>query len=126
MASTYSKPDEYWAWWIDGDSLALVTTKNTSSKNLYEASDEDISDGCLIRYAGEPDPIEDITDTPNVDNKYHIALVNYVKWKLAEDIPGQDAYFQSEKYKKLFNDQVRSARRDKIGGVRQLAPYSLR
>ncbi len=83
MAYTY--PEDYLAWYISGDKIALVTKKNTSSKNIYESIDESQDDGMLIVYSAEPQKVENISDVPDCDNTLHTAIVNYLKWKLYED-----------------------------------------
>lgn len=90
--------------------------------------DESQVDGLLLEYAAEPAEITSLSDEPDCDNSLHIALVNYVKWKLFEDKRGkQDAdIYEENKYRKLWTKQVRDeAARDKIGGTRAIAPFSL-
>jgi|TARA_R100001530_G_C4269185_1_gene142658 hypothetical protein len=124
----YAYPENYLAYYIVGDRIALVTTKNTSSKNSWEAMDESQSDGLLIEYAAEPAKIMSLSDEPDCDNSLHMALVNYVKWKLFEDKQGKQEtdVYEENKYKKLWIKHVRDeAARDKIGGMRAIAPFSL-
>ena len=124
MAYTY--PEDYLAWYISGDKIALVTKKNTSSKNIYESIDESQDDGMLIVYSAEPQKIEKISDVPDCDNSLHLALTNYLKWKLFEDGNDEASVLGARRYQALWNRAVRDhATRDKVGGSRQVIPYSL-
>ena len=86
MAYTY--PEDYLSWYIVGDRLALVTSKNTSANNLYEAIDETQDDGILIEYSAQPNEIVNLSDVPDCDDTLHTALVDYIKWKLYDDREG--------------------------------------
>ncbi len=125
MAYTY--PEDYLAWYISGDKIALVTKKNTSSKNIYESIDESQDDGILIEYSAEPHKVENISDVPDCDNTLHTAIVNYLKWKLYEDGNDEGSILGARRFRSLWTRAVKEhATRDKVGGSRQVIPFSLR
>ena len=122
----YSYPESHLAWYIVGDRLALVTSKNTSSKNIYEAIDETNADGLLVEYSSEPRTIENMSDVPDCDHTIHPALVDYIKWRLFDDSNNEASMVAAEKYRRRWWRQVKqNATRDKIGGSREVSPYSL-
>ena len=93
MASTYSEPSSYLAWYIEGDKLAIVTNKYNSStnpNNRYVAIDESVTNGILIKFTAEPDAVTAITDTPDIDNTLHLSIVDYVKHRLYLDKAGKE------------------------------------
>ena len=127
MASTYSRPEDYWAWYIQGDRIALVTTKDTSTKNSYESPDENITDGLLIEYSRQPIEVAKLSDIPDVDDMMHSAIVDYVKWKLWNDKPVQQGAPEASKYMSLWRIAVKMySTRDKIGGTRAIVPSNFR
>ena len=122
----YRYPEDYLAWYIVGDRLALVTSKDTSIKNAYEAIDETQSDGLLIEYSSQPNEVVNLSDVPDCDDTLHPALVDYVKWKLYVDNSDEASMMQGDKFRRRWRRSLRlDAGRDKIGGVRQIAPYPL-
>ena len=124
MAYTY--PEDYLSWYIVGDRLALVTSKNTSTNNLYEAIDETQDDGILIEYSSQPNEVVNLSDVPDCDDTLHTALVDYIKWKLYDDRADEASMIQGDKFRRRWRRSLRlAAGRDKIGGLRQIAPYPL-
>lgn len=121
---SYSYPEEHLAWYIMGDRLGLITTKNTSAKNLYESIDESQTNGLLIEYTAQPNEVDNLSDIPDVDDTVHLALVYYINWKLFEDNQDQESLISSMKYKQLWNDNIKNnAGRDKVGGARKIVPF---
>ena len=124
MAYTY--PEDYLSWYIVGDRLALVTSNNTSANNLYEAIDETQDDGILIEYSSQPNEVVNLSDVPDCDDTLHTALVDYIKWKLYDDRTDEASLIQGDKFRRRWRRSLRlDAGRDKIGGLRQIAPYPL-
>ena len=72
----YSFPEDYLSWYVVGDRIALVTSKNTASKNVLESIDESTSNGLLIEYSAQPRKIENLSDVPEIDDTLHPTLVN--------------------------------------------------
>ena len=106
MAYTY--PEDYLSWYIVGDRLALVTSKNTSANNLYEAIDETQDDGILIEYSSQPNEVVNLSDVPYDDRADEASMI------------------QGDKFRRRWRRSLRlDAGRDKIGGLRQIAPYPL-
>ena len=120
----YLFPEDFLAWYVAGDRMGLITTKSTSSKNRWESIDESQTDGLLIEYTAQPETVDNISDVPAVDDTIHIALVNYVNWKLFEDRQDEASLIASNKYRGLWTKKVKEeAGRDKVGGVREIAPF---
>lgn len=127
MASSYSYPEDYWAWFIEGNRLGLVQNNDVSSGEEYASPDEDISEGCLIKFYGHAPHVNNIEDEPLIDKDLHRTIINYVKWKLAEDGNSEADVLRTKKYFISYKDAVnRWATRDKIGGIRQIVPYDFR
>lgn len=128
MASSgYSVPEDYVRWYINGDRLGIVTSNNTSDKNEYESIDESVADAIMIEYSAQPTEVTDLSDIPDCDDTIHKGLVYYVVWQLFEEKPGDENLRQASKWRKRWQEHIRdNAGRDKIGGVRQIVPYSLR
>ena len=123
----YRYPEDSLAYYVVGDRLALVTQKNTSSKNIYEAIDESLEDGLLIEYSAQPDEVVNLSDVPDCDDSLHPAIVDYIKWKLFDDRLDEASMMQGEKYRRRWVQTTSEyAGRDKVGGLRQVAPYPLR
>ena len=97
MASTYTYPESYIAWFIKGNHLAVVTTKGNTAgtshslEGQYKPINEAVTNGILIHYYGEPNAVTAITDTPDVDNVFHNSIVDYVKARLYQDKAGNSA-----------------------------------
>ena len=94
MASNYNNPEDFIAWFITGDHLAIVTTKGSDTDTVhhkigdYKPIDEAVTNGVLIHYSGEPNAVTAITDTPDIDNSMHSSLIDYVKFRLYQDKAG--------------------------------------
>jgi len=123
----YNYPEDYLSWYVVGDRIALVTSKNTSSKNALESIDESTSNGLLIEYSAQPRKIETLSDVPEIDDTLHPTLVNYVNWKLFEDRLDEVSAASAVKYQRLWETKVRQeAGRDKVGGQRAIVPFTFR
>ena len=63
MASSYNRPEDFIAWYIVGDHLAIVTLKGSDSDTVhqrlgdYKPIDEAVTNGVLIHYSGEPNAV---------------------------------------------------------------------
>jgi len=143
MASNISFPEDVAVWFVEGDKLALVTnvdssgTTRTSTRKKWKAIEESVSNGLLIHYYGEPNSVSAITDTPDIDNTLHGALVDYVKRCLYMDRAGssqdpniaQVSMGMMAQHDKRFNEAVKRygmRKRDKTGGTRAVLPFDLR
>lgn len=89
MASSITSPETKLAWFISGDKLAVAT----KSSGSWAAIDETVSDGILVHYYGEPDPIpyDQPEQYPDIHPALHSPLVDYLKGKLFLDKAGQFA-----------------------------------
>ena len=142
--SNHKHPEDDMAWFIQGDHLAVVTTKGSSSTSVHsklgdwKSIDESVIEGFLIHYMAEPNAVSAITDTPDIDNTLHSFLVDYVKCKLYMDRAGQlsvsdanasaismNLSSQHERKWKECLIKYGSKKRDKIGGARRIMPSNL-
>ena len=139
MASTYRDPSDYLAWYIEGDDIAIVTSRTlgndnttilaTSDKGLYKTVDETVTDGIMISYNAEPDKVTAVGDYPDIDNSMHSAIVDYVKYRLYLDSGRQEMLSIALTHKRNWEEATKRfgmKKRDKTGGTRQLLTYSLR
>tara|TARA_X000001388_G_scaffold76383_1_gene73583 strand:- start:1122 stop:1553 length:432 start_codon:yes stop_codon:yes gene_type:complete len=143
MASTYTYPESYLAWFIKGNHLAVVTTKGNTAgtshslEGQYKPINEAVTNGILIHYYGEPNAVTAITDTPDVDNVFHNSIVDYVKARLYEDKAGNSedtnlaqvslnlATIHQSKWKEAVKKNGMK-KRDKTGGTRAIRFPSFR
>ena len=143
MASTYNHPQNFIAWFIKGNHLAVVTVKGelTGSYNKkygqYKPINESVTNGLLIHYYAEPDSVTSVTDSLEIDNTMHLAIVDYVKKCLYMDKAGVSvdgnvsamAAQMARMHEKNFNDAIiryGMKKRDKTGGSRVLKSISLK
>ena len=145
MASSYNNPEDYIAWFITGDHLAIVTTKGSDNDTIhqkegdYKPIDEAVTNGVLMHYSAEPNAVSAITDTPDIDNTLHSFLTDFVKCKLYMDRAGQlsisDANgaaismnLSTQHERKWKENLVKygSKKRDKTGGARRIMPPDMR
>ena len=140
MASNIKYPEDRVLYFIRGDHLGLVTTYDSSgdtrtSRKMYQAFDHAVTNGLLIHYYGSPNKVTAITDTPDIDNTLHGALVEYVKGCLYMDKAGlstdpsmaQTSMALMTQHKKRFNDLLKRfgmRKRDKTGGTRAVLPFN--
>ena len=137
MASSYKYPEDYIAWFIKGNHLAIVTLKGETSGSThakygqYKPIDEAVTNGVLIHYQAEPNAVSAITDTPDVDNVFHTCIIDYVKARLYQDKAGTtgDANVAgvsmnlSAMHEGKWNEAVKKhgmQKRDKTGGDRRI------
>ena len=143
--SNHKHPEDDMAWFIQGDHLAVVTTKGSSSTSVHsklgdwKGIDESVIEGFLIHYMAEPNAVSAITETPDIDNTLHSFLVDYVKCKLYMDRAGQlsvsdanasaismNLSSQHERKWKECLIKYGSKKRDKVGGARRIMPPDIR
>ena len=95
-------------------------------KDCKKAIDETQDDGILIEYSSQPNEVVNLSDVPDCDDTLHTALVDYIKWKLYDDRADEASMIQGDKFRRRWRRSLRlDAGRDKIGGLRQIAPYPL-
>ncbi len=143
MSSSIKYPENVARWFIEGDKICLITSVNsdgegrTSSRKKFQAISESITDGLLVHYYGEPNSVSAVTDSLDIDNTMHSAVVDYVKKCLymdrasqAQDPNVSAASIQlSNMHQKNFDEAIRrfgSKKRDKIGGTRSISPIDFR
>jgi len=140
MASNVTYPEENVAWFIKGNKLAVVSDKSSTgttrtSRKAFQAVDHAVTNGLLIHYSSDPRKVTSISDTPDIDNSFHLALVDYVKMCLYMDRAGSSigeasavSFQLAEMHKRKFNETVRrfgNRRREKTGGTRSILPCNL-
>ena len=143
MASSYNNPEDFLAWFIKGNHIAIVTTKGSDSNTIhqkegdYKPIDEAVTNGVLIHYSGEPNTVTAISDTPDIDNTMHSSLIDYVKFRLYQDKAGISvdsnasavAMSMARSHEGKWNEATRKfgmKKRDKTGGPRRIMPADLR
>ena len=95
-----------------------------------------ISDGIIISYKGDPDRIDAITDTLDLDNSLQPLLIDYVKGHALLDAAAKDANPATAQIKialaqTFLNNYKEGLRKfgmkkvDKIGGTRAVVPANL-
>jgi len=135
-------PENQILYYIRGDHLSLVTTYSSSaetrtSRKAYQAIDHNMVNGMLIHYYGNPKRVTAITDTPDVDNLFHSAIVDYVKKCLYMDRAGstgdanrsQVAMNMMVQHERKFNNAIKkygNRKRSKTGGTRAVVPADFR
>ena len=141
--SNHKHPEDDVVWFMQGDNLAIATTKGTDSTSVHsklgdlKAIDESVMEGILLHYYAEPTAVDDITDTLDLDNALHLFVVDYVKSRLFMDKAAQstDAAIVSSSLN-LSNTHERSwkdalvkfgnRKREKVGGSRIVRPFDFR
>ena len=141
--SNHKHPEDDVVWFMQGDNLAIATTKGTDSTSVHsklgdlKAIDESVMEGLLIHYYAEPTAVDDITDSLDLDNSLHLFVVDYVKSRLFMDKAAQssDAAVVSSSLN-LSNAHERSwkdalvkfgnRKREKVGGSRIIRPFDFR
>ena len=142
MASNIKYPENSCLWFIEGDSLCLITIvdsegdANTTARKNWKAIQEAVTDGILLYYYAEPNSVSSLSDVPDIDNSLHLALVDYVKRCLYMDKAGQSAdpnastvsTSVSMLHKQKWDESVKRfgmKKRDKTGGSRIVVPSNL-
>ena len=145
--SNYDYPENKLSWFINGENLAITTTKGTDSSSIHsklgdlKAIDESVIEGIVIHYYAEPDALTSIS-TPNsgaldLDNSLHLYVVDYVKSRLFMDRAAQsnDAAVATTSlnlgnvHERKWKDALvkfGTRKREKVGGTRVLRPFDIR
>ena len=125
-------------YFIRGDHIGIITNYDSenetrTARKSYTAIDHNVVNGLLIHYYGNPKRVTAITDTPDVDNLFHSAIVDYVKKCLYMDKAGassdgnmaQVAMGLMVQHEKSFNNAIKkygTKKRSKTGGTRAIVP----
>ena len=96
MASNIKYPEDKVLYFIRGDHLGLITTfsstnESRTDRKAYQAFDHSVTNGMLLHYYGNPSKVTAITQTPDIDNLFHSAIVDYVKKCLYMDRAGTES-----------------------------------
>ena len=134
MASNIKYPEDKDLYFIRGDHLELITTfsstnESRTDRKAYQAFDHSVTNGMLLHYYGNPSKVTAITQTPDIDNLFHSAIVDYVKKCLYMDRAGtatdsgmiQTAMAFANKHERSFKQCVQRygvRKKDKTGGTR--------
>jgi|TARA_R100000027_G_scaffold65129_1_gene59315 hypothetical protein len=138
LAGNIKYPEASVNYFIRGDHMGIITNYDSESetrtaRKSYTAIDHNIVNGLLIHYYGNPKRVTAITDTPDVDNLFHSAIVDYVKKCLYMDRAGtatdgniaQVAMGLMAQHERSFNNAVKkygTRKRSKTGGTRAVVP----
>ena len=145
--SNHNHPEDDIMWFMQGDNLAIATTKGTDSTSVHsklgdlKAIDESVMEGILIHYYAEPNALTSIS-TPDsgaldLDNSLHLFVVDYVKSRLFMDKAAQstDAAVVSSSlnlsnaHERTWKDALvkfGTRKREKVGGSRIVRPFDFR
>jgi hypothetical protein len=138
LAGNIKYPEASVNYFIRGDHMGIITNYDSESetrtaRKSYTAIDHNIVNGLLIHYYGNPKRVTAITDTPDVDNLFHSAIVDYVKKCLYMDRAGtasdgniaQVSMGLMAQHERSFNNAVKkygTKKRSKTGGTRAVVP----
>ena len=138
LAGNIKYPEASVNYFIRGDHMGIITNYDSESetrtaRKSYTAIDHNIVNGLLIHYYGNPKRVTAITDTPDVDNLFHSAIVDYVKKCLYMDRAGtasdgniaQVSMGLMAQHERSFNNVVKkygTKKRSKTGGTRAVVP----
>ncbi len=145
--SNHKHPEDDIMWFMQGDNLAIATTKGTDSTSVHsklghlKAIDESVIEGLLLHYYAEPNALTSIS-TPDsgaldIDNSLHLFVVDYVKSRLFMDKASQstDAAVVSSSlnlanaHERKWKDALvkfGNRKREKVGGSRIVRPFDFR
>ena len=141
--SNHKHPEDDVVWFMQGDNLAISTTKGTDSTSVHsklgdlKAIDESVMEGILLHYYAEPTAVDDITDTLDLDNALHLFVVDYVKSRLFMDKAAQSTNAAivssslnlSNTHERSWKDALvkfGTRKREKVGGSRIVRPFDFR
>ena len=141
--SNHNHPEDDIMWFMQGDNLAISTTKGTDSTSVHsklgdlKAIDESVMEGILIHYYAEPTAVSAIDGTLDLDNSLHLFVVDYVKSRLFMDKAAQstDAAVVSSSlnlsnaHERTWKDALvkfGTRKREKVGGSRIVRPFDFR
>jgi len=137
MASNINFPEDKIVYFLKGDAIAVVSSYSSSGESrtgrkMWQPLDHAVTNGLLLHYWADPKKVAAITDTPDMDNAFHLAIVDYVKMCLYMDKTGSQSTETaavslqlSQMHKSKFLETVRrfgDRRREKTGGLRAILP----
>ena len=137
MASNINFPEDRVVYFLKGDAIGVVssfssTGESRTDRKMWQPVDHAVANGLLLHYWAEPKKVTAITDTPDIDNAFHLAIVDYVKMCLYMDRTGIQmgegagvSLQLSQMHRSKFLETVRrfgDRRREKTGGVRSILP----
>jgi len=145
VSSEYKDPSDNFVWWIEGDRIAVATSKGNAGtsetnegklKPVQLGSGNTITDGVIISYYAEPDKLTSITGTIDIDNSLQPGLIDYVKAKALMDAAASStepalAQIKMASAQQCMANYKECVRRygmkktDKVGGTRGVVPTSL-
>ena len=141
--SNHKHPEDDIMWFMQGDNLAISTTKGTDSTSVHsklghlKAIDESVIEGLLLHYYAEPTAVDDITDSLDLDNALHLFVVDYVKSRLFMDKAAQSpeaavvssSLNLANAHERKWKDALvkfGNRKREKVGGSRIVRPFDFR
>ena len=140
LSSNLKFPEDTSLYFVRGDHLGLISSYDSdgssrTDRKAYQAVDHNIVNGLLIHYYGNPNKVTAITDTPDVDNLFHSAIVDYVKKCLYMDRAGSvsdagqsqvamNLMLQHERKYDMAIKKYGTKKRSKTGGTRAVVPAS--
>jgi len=137
MASNINFPEDRVVYFLKGDAIGVVSSYSSSGESrtdrkMWQPLDHAVANGLVLHYWADPKKVTAITDTPDIDNSFHLAIVDYVKMCLYMDKTGSQgnetaavSLQLSQMHKGKFLETVRrfgDRRREKTGGLRAILP----
>ena len=140
LATNVKFPEDKILYFVRGDQLGLITNfsstnESRTDRKAYQAFDHSVSNGLLLHYYGNPNKVTAITSTPDVDNLFHSAIVDFVKKCLYMDRAGSESdagrsqvamnlMLQHERRFDMAIKKYGTKKRSKTGGTRAVVPAS--
>ena len=113
------------------------TNESRTDRKAYQAFDHSVTNGMLLHYYGNPSKVTAITQTPDIDNLFHSAIVDYVKKCLYMDRAGTESdagmaqvsmnlMMQHERRFDMAVKKYGTKKRSKTGGTRAVVPVDFK
>jgi hypothetical protein len=145
LDSPYTDPSDTFVWWIEGDRIAIATSKGDADttetgegklKPVQLGSGNTVTGGLIISYNAEPDKVATIAGSINIDNSLQPLLVDYIKGhalldaaaKQTEPNMAQIKVGLAQAFLATFKEGLRRyamKKNDKTGGTRAVVPPNL-
>ncbi len=115
--------NQRFGYFIRGRQIVIIEYKTTPSTLTdepgYTAPTETITNGLMLEYTAIDDLSEILTekDTLPVHDTLALAIVDYIKAQLVEDVKD---YSKKEYYMRRFKDRISKYTNARIGGIRRI------
>ena len=81
MASNINFPEDRVVYFLKGDAIGVVssyssTGETRTSRKMWQPLDHAVANGLVLHYWAEPKKVTAITDTPDIDNAFHLSIID--------------------------------------------------